>query len=115
MVPSDDVARDLELMPPAPGLAAREDVAAWLWDHAVAAVAADNPALEAMPFSRERVDGWLHYRLIPMLGIAVGELWQLDPLADDCARDGVWEGMLTSAPLRVPGGIGSPANALALK
>ena len=81
----------------------------------MAAVAADNPALEAMPFSRESVDGWLHYRLIPMLGIAVGELWQLDPLADDCARDGVWEGMLTSAPLRVPGGIGSPANALALK
>ena len=29
--------------------------------------------------------------------------------------DGVWEGLLTSAPLRATGGIGSPANALALK
>lgn len=115
MVPSDDITRDRELMPPAPGLEASEDVAAWLWDHEVAAVAADNPALEAMPFSRESVDGWLHYRLIAMLGIAVGELWELDPLALDCAHDGVWEGLLTSAPLRAAGGIGSPANALALK
>lgn len=115
MVPSDDLARDRELMPPAPGLAAREDIAAWLWDHAVAAVAADNPALEAMPFSRDSVDGWLHYRLIPMLGIAIGELWELDALAADCAADGVWEGLLTATPLRVAGGIGSPANALALK
>ncbi|TPX04771.1 cyclase family protein, partial [Schumannella luteola] len=98
MVPSDDISRDRELMAPAPGLAAQEDVAAWLWDHAVAAVAADNPALEAMPFSREDVDGWLHYRLIAMLGIAVGELWELDPLAADCAADGVWEGLLTAAP-----------------
>lgn len=115
MVPSDDIRRDRELMAPVPGLAAREEVAAWLWDHEVAAVAADNPALEAMPFSRARVDDWLHYRLIAMLGIAVGELWELDPLAADCVADGVWEGLLTSAPLRVAGGIGSPANALALK
>ncbi|MBN9139766.1 MAG: cyclase family protein [Micrococcales bacterium] len=115
MVPSDDLARDRELMPPAPGLAAGEELAAWLWDHEVAGVAADNPALEAMPFSRTSVDGWLHYRLIAMLGIAVGELWELDPLAADCAADGVWEGLLTSAPLRVAGGVGSPANALALK
>jgi kynurenine formamidase len=115
MVPGDDLARDRELMAPTPGLAAREDVAAWLWDHELAAVAADNPALEAMPFSRAGVGDWLHYRLIAMLGIAVGELWELDPLAADCAADGVWEGLLTAAPLRVPGGIGSPANALALK
>ncbi len=114
-VPSNDLDRDRELMPATPGLAADEEVAAWLWDRGVAAVAADNPALEAMPFSRAGEHGWLHYRLIPMLGIAVGELWELDPLADDCAADGVWEGLLTAAPLRVPGGIGSPANALALK
>jgi len=115
MVPSGDIARDRELMPPAPGLAAREEVAAWLWDAGVAAVAADNPALEAMPFSRASVDGWLHYRLIPMLGMAVGELWDLDALAADCVVDGQWDGLITSAPLRVRGGVGSPANALAIK
>ena len=114
MVPSADIGRDRELMPPAPGLAAHEELAAWMWDAGLAAVAADNPALEAMPFSRETVGGWLHYRLIPMLGVAVGELWELDPLASHCAEDGVWEGFLTSAPLRLPNGIGSPANAIAI-
>ena len=32
----------------------------------------------------------------------------------DCARDGVHEFLLTSAPLNTPGGIGSTANALAV-
>ncbi|QNO36889.1 cyclase family protein [Protaetiibacter sp. SSC-01] len=114
MVPSDDLSRDRELMPPTPGLAASEDLAAWLWDVEAAAIVADNPALEAMPFERDSVDGWLHYRLIPMLGMAVGELWDLDALAEHCAREDRWEGLLTAAPLRIPGGIGSPANALAL-
>lgn len=45
----------------------------------------------------------------------LGELWRLGPLAADCAEDGVFEALLTSAPLNVAGGAGSPANALALK
>jgi kynurenine formamidase len=98
----------------APGLAATEDMAEWLWDHHVAAVAADNPALEAWP-PREETGGFLHHRLIPHLGIHIGELWWLADLADDCASDGVYEFFLTSAPLNVPGGVGSPPNALAIK
>ena len=45
----------------------------------------------------------------------IGELWWLDDLADDCAADGVYEFFFTSAPLNVPGGVGSPPNALAIK
>jgi len=100
---------------PAPGLACEERTAAWLWDHHVAAVASDTPPLEAWPPDLSRLDGFLHYRLIPLLGLAVGELFVLDPLAEDCARDGVYEGMFVSAPLNQPGGAGSSANALALK
>jgi hypothetical protein len=33
----------------------------------------------------------------------------------DCAADGVYEMFLVSAPLNAPGGIGSPANAVAIK
>jgi hypothetical protein len=47
--------------------------------------------------------------------MALGELWWTEDLAADCAADGVYECLLTSAPLNSPGGIGSPANALALK
>ena len=46
---------------------------------------------------------------------AVGEMFVLDALAEDCAADGVYEGLFISAPLNKVGGSGSPANALAIK
>lgn len=112
------------------GLEPTEDMARFLWDAHVAAVAADNPALEIWPLgaladpllveeiradpSREP-EILLHSRLLAMLGVPIGELWSLDALADDCRADGRWEFLLTSAPLRLPRGVGSPANALAVK
>lgn len=99
----------------APGLSSEERTAEWLWDKHVAAVLADCPALEAIPGDVTTADGWLHYRLIALLGLAIGEMIVLDPLAADCAADGVYEGLFTAAPLHKVGGSGSPANALALK
>ncbi|HLY14389.1 MAG TPA: hypothetical protein VKR24_08560, partial [Candidatus Limnocylindrales bacterium] len=61
------------------------------------------------------LDRFLHYRLITFLGMAIGELFALDGLAEDCAADGVYEGLFTAAPLNKQGGSGSTANALALK
>jgi hypothetical protein len=98
-----------------PGLRQDEDVARWLWNHGVAAVASDAPALEAVPFDQDTVDGFLHYRLIALLGLAVGELFYLEELAADCAADGLYQGLFTAAPLHLAGGSGSPANALAIK
>ncbi len=100
-----------------------------LWDLHVAAVAADNPALEALPVPSldeaavERLrdhpgaDGelLLHQALLPLLGLPIGELWDLDALADDCAEDGRYDFLLTSAPLNLRQGVGSSANALAVK
>jgi hypothetical protein len=100
---------------PSPGLANGEATAAWIWDRGLAAIAADNAALEVQPFDESRADGFLHYRLIPLLGMAIGELFDLDRLAEDCAADGIYEGLLTAAPLNKLGGCGSPANAIAIK
>lgn len=100
---------------PAPGLDPDERTAEWLWDHGVSAVVADSPALEAMPFDRSTTEGFLHYRLVTFLGMAIGELFDLDALADDCASNGVYEGLFVAAPMNYPGGSGSSANALALK
>jgi len=58
---------------------------------------------------------FLHFWLIPCLGMTIGELWWLDDLADACAADGRWIFQLVSAPLNVRGGVGSPPNALAIK
>ena len=44
-----------------------------------------------------------------------GELWDLDELAHDCAADGVYEFLFTSAPLNLHQGVASPPNALAVK
>ncbi len=96
------------------GLDPGERTAEWIWDSGAIAVACDTPALEALPI-RAREEGFLHHRLLPLLGILVGELWDLDALAADCAADGVYEGLLVSTPLRVARGAGSPANACVLR
>lgn len=102
-----------------PGLSPEERTLEWLWDHRISAVAADCPALEAIPPlpnpDNPSVEGFLHFRIIPLLGMAVGEMFVLDALAEDCASDGIYEGLFTSAPLNKVGGSGSPANALAIK
>ncbi len=53
--------------------------------------------------------------LIGQFGLAVGELWWLEDLARACREDGRFEVFLTAAPTNVNGGIGSSANALAIK
>jgi kynurenine formamidase len=108
------VAADLR----APGIEHTEDMARYLWDNQIMAIASDTFAVEVWPpaWGREAAPfGFLHRVLIGQFGMALGELWHLDDLAADCDQDGVCEFFLCSAPLNVPGGIGSPPNALALK
>ncbi|MGH3169716.1 MAG: cyclase family protein [Trebonia sp.] len=83
-----------------------------LWDSRVAAVASDSVTVESWPIS-ERAPS-LHLA-IARLGVVLGEMFDLDLLAADCAETGVYEFFCVSAPLNVRGGIGSPANALAIK
>src|SRR5581483_5845928 len=99
---------------PQAGLAPVERTAAWLWDHHVAAVAADNLSLEVMPLAFEE-GKFLHFWLIPCFGMPIGELFWLDDLARACAADGRWTFQLVSAPLNLRGGVGSPPNALAIR
>jgi kynurenine formamidase len=95
-----------------PGLHGGQATAAWLWDHGVVGVAADNPAVEALPVDREA--GFQHRRLIPLLGLALGEFWWLWELAKQCQELGRHHFLLAAAPLQLPGGVGSPANAYAI-
>ncbi len=95
------------------GLAGSEAVARFLWDSGAVAIAADNPTLEVAP--GDPAVGSLHRRLIPLLGFAVGELLDLSRLAGLCASDSRWDFMFVSVPLNLPGGVGSPANAMAIR
>jgi kynurenine formamidase len=104
-----------------PGLAPADGIAELVWESGVVAIATDNPGVE--PFippllpdnSGVDSDALCHTRLTVALGVMLGEMWDLDPLAEACAADGRYTFLLTSAPLYVPGGIGSPPNAIAIR
>ncbi len=96
-----------------PGIEGSPRVARWIWNHHLAAVASDSPALEALPKSEG--EDFLHFHMLSFFGMPIGEMWNLEGLAEDCAADGRYDFFLTSAPLNVPGGVGSPPNALAIK
>lgn len=97
----------------APGLRPDGDTAEYLWELHIAAIATDTVAVERWPIDPAR--GFLHIQLIALFGMNLGEMWWLQDLAEDCAADGVWEFMLVSSPLNLPGGVGSPPNAVAIK
>lgn len=95
-----------------PGLAPGEETAGYLWDSHIAAVAADNAALEVM---RPGTGFPLHQLLLPLLGIPIGEYWVLDELAAECARDRRYAFLLVSVPFNLRGAIGSPPQAVAIR
>lgn len=100
----------------APGIAHTEDMARYLWNSHASALGSDTFAVEVWPADHgSEPFGFLHRLLIGQFGMALGELWWLADLADDCAEDGVHECFFVSAPLYLPGGIGSPPNATAIK
>jgi len=95
-----------------PGLDPSQAMAGWLWDHGVAAIAVDNPTAETIPYVP--AEGWAHHRLLVLLGLPLGELWWLAGLADACHRRGSWSFLLSTAPMNIPQGVASPANAYAI-
>lgn len=113
-----------------PGLIQSHEMIEWLWDHRFAMVASDDLGVEAHPVNPDSglVDpdepppprgvvhnGMMHRPLIALLGLFLGELWNLEALAEDCHADRIYEFMLTAKPLNVVGGVGSPPNAMAIK
>jgi hypothetical protein len=98
--------------PPYAGLSADEAMARTLWNWNVAAIACDNPGAEVSPGDAKV--GNLHRRLLPGLGLVVGELFNFEELSDRCSELNRWDFLFVSVPTNIPGGIGSPANALAI-
>jgi hypothetical protein len=106
-----------------PGLSYRPEMAEYLWDIGIAAIAADNPTVETMPPPPSPSgdpmltdpDSTLHAQVMGKLGMTLGEFFDFESLAADCADDGVYEFFFSAAPLAVPGGIGSPPSAVVVK
>lgn len=97
----------------APGLSFK--TAGWINARQIAAVATDTWGMEVRP--NEIPDSYqpLHQVLIPNMGLLVGEIFHLEELAADCAKDKTYEFLFVAPPLPITGAVGSPVNPLAIK
>ncbi len=98
---------------PAPGLAI--SAADFFCPRHVATVSTDTWGTEVLPNETEDVFQPLHIIMLVNAGIHLGEMWDMEELAKDCAEDGVYEFMLVAPPLTVTGSVGSPVNPQAIK
>ncbi|CCG03857.1 cyclase family protein [Blastococcus saxobsidens] len=98
---------------PAPGLSFT--TADWLHGTEIAGIATDTWGFEVRPNEFDVAFQPLHQVAIPHIGLFLGEMWDLDALAADCAADGRYDFWLTAAPLPVTGAVGAPVNPIAVK
>lgn len=89
----------------------------WIAESGISVLAADNYAVEAFPNRPAGPDPCealpLHQACLFRLGIHLGELWYLTPLARWLRREGRHHFLLTCPPLRMPGSFGSPVTPVA--
>ncbi|MHA1549189.1 MAG: cyclase family protein [Alphaproteobacteria bacterium] len=95
-----------------------ERLLGWISDSGISALIADNFAVEGFPYP-DRTDV-PHYHALPIhqrclvdLGIHLGELWHLTPLANYLRENKRYRFLLTAPPLRLPGSFGSPVTPVA--
>jgi hypothetical protein len=89
------------------------DLLRWITDSGLSILAADNYAVEAHPAVSH--PGCcaalpLHEHCLFKLGVHLGEIWHMSPLADWLREHGRYRFLLTAPPLRLPGAVGSPAT-----
>ena len=87
----------------------------WLHGSEITAIATDTWGFEVRPNEFDNAFQPLHQVAIPHIGLFIGEMWDLDALATDCAADGVYEFWLSAEPLPVTGAVGSPVAPVAVK
>ncbi len=98
---------------PAPGLSFT--CARWLHRAEIAAIATDTWGFEVRPNEFDDAFQPLHQVVIPHIGLYIGEMWDTEALAADCAADGRYDFWLTAAPIPVTGAVGAPVNPIAVK
>lgn len=100
---------------PQPGL--HHACAEWLHQHELAAVAADNVAVEILDahVQHSEMPVPLHMLCLRDMGMPLGEMFDLEALAADCADDGQYDFFLSAPPLPVTRAFGAPVNPIVVK
>jgi kynurenine formamidase len=79
----------------------------------VAALGSDGNS-DTAPSRTEGVAFPIHVLALNAMGVLLLDYLQLEDLGSACESAGRWEFMCVTAPLRIPGGTGSPVNPLAI-
>ena len=103
------------LLATASGLDGRDpELQDWITRTGVAAIVADNFAVEAFPARPGEGPRWstlpLHEHCLFRLGVHLGELWYLHELAEWLRANRRSRFLLTAPPLRLTGAVGSPVT-----
>jgi kynurenine formamidase len=98
---SDDECKTLASykVPPAHGVESSEETLRWLWEQDFAAVAGDQPSMEAWPC--QNTDFFLHEWLLAGWGMPIGELFDLERLSEECRKRKRYTFFFGSMPLNV--------------
>ena len=87
----------------------------WCHEKQIAAIITDTWGCEVRPNETKDANQPWHWVVIPAMGLCMGEIFYLKELAEDCARDKVYEFFFSGPPLIITGGTGSPINPQAIK
>jgi kynurenine formamidase len=85
------------------GLESGEATLRWLWENQFAAVASDSPSFEPSPIAGPQgpPEFQLHQWLLAGWGMPIGEYFDLEGVAEYCAKTNRWSFFLSSVPLKV--------------
>ena len=131
--PESELSALKDVMPPVfSGVEQSEEMLRWIWEN-FSAVAGDQPSFECwrmlssfqLPFivlllltdgcnSATQQSYSLHEVLLAGWGMPIGELFDLEKLAEYCKKEKRWSFFVTSEVCNVPGGVASPPNILAI-
>ena len=87
--------------------------ARFLADRGVAALGSDGNN-DTAPSTTDGIEFPIHALALNAIGLHLLDYLQLEELAAACERDRRWEFLFVAAPLRIPGGTGSPLNPTAI-
>lgn len=87
----------------------------WFFDHDIAGVATDTLVFECYPCEDPDVLLPVHMIHLRDMGLAQGQLWDLDDLAADCAADGQHDFLLVATPIPLTASTGGMVAPTAIK
>lgn len=97
----------------APGLTI--ETLEWIYNKKVASIATDTWGVEVRPNQTKDLTQPWHKVAIPSIGLLVGEIFDLELLAQDCSSEGTYEFLFVAPVIPFTNAVGSPVNPIVIR